>query len=338
TVLGAGKSFFDFRPGLSLSHYRQDYELDTPNEKMKVVGHVEQMHQSACYRGAKTFSCLTCHNPHGEPKGKDSAAHYLRVCTSCHEPAECRVSPAVRAKESPANDCIACHMPRTATDIPHLAFTHHRVGLHVVKKSEEHPATPRQFAGTLHPMFDLSHLSPSEQKRSLGLAYFELLAGEAHDDVRRHYNREALQLLTQSREGRNVDGVADAMIARLRRQADLPDVQRFVQAALGDSQLTGQDLCNALFLAAESQMQQKRFHDALATLDRMNRLRRNSTQWLLKAECQQALGDERAREQALLAAVHINPRLWKTHAQLAEIYRRRGDAAQARFHELRGVP
>ena len=338
SVLAKGKTFFDFRPGQRLSEYRQDYELDTPSKEMKVVGHVEQMHQSRCYQQSKTFSCLTCHNPHSEPEGKEVAAHYIQVCTSCHEPSACRVSESRRRKESPQNDCVACHMPRTATDIPHLAFTHHRVAIHEPAEKTAGAPSPPQSAGALRPMFDISHLSESEQKRSLGLAYFELAGNEADAGSRRHYQQQALDLLSQVRSSREVDGAMDVLLARLRLQAGLPDVQRYVQSALSDPELTGQDLCNALFLAADFQFQQRRYQEALSTLESLNRLRRNNTQWLLTAQCEKALGNEAAHEQALLIAASINPRLWKVHQQLAEIYRQRGDEQRATFHDVRAVP
>lgn len=336
SVLAKGKSFFDFRPGLPLSQYRHDYELDTPKEEMKVVGHVEQMHQSACFKQSQSFSCLTCHNPHDERHGQDLEVHYIQVCASCHEPATCRVSPAVRQQQNRQNDCVACHMPRTPTDIPHMTFTHHRVGIH--NASEKSEAAPATKPGTLRPMFDVSILSESQQQRSLGLAYFELSINESDVAYRGHYQRLALNLLSQARLSGEVDGPADVLLAQLRMQAGLLDVQRYAQAALADPELTGQDLCNALFLTADAQIRERRYRQALATLDRMNTLRRNSTQWLLKSQCEQALGNPAGQEQALLSAVRINPRLWKVHTQLAEIHRRRGDERGAEFHEARAVP
>lgn len=338
SVLAKGKTFFDFRPGLPLSDHRHDYELDTPTTEMTVVGHVGQMHQSRCYQKSQTFSCLTCHNPHDERQGKELAPHYIQVCMSCHEPEQCRVSEARREKEIPQNDCIVCHMPRTSTDIPHLAFTHHRVAIHEPAGKTAGGTAPAQRAGVLRPMFDPSHLSESERKRSLGLAYFEVAGNQTDPASRTHYQQQVLNLLLQARSSGGLDGTVDVLLARLRMQSGLPDAQRYVDSALADPELLGQDLCNALFLVADSQFQQKRYQDAIGTLERMNELRRNSVQWLLRAECEKALGNQAAQEQALLRAVSINPRLWNVHQQLAEIYRQRGDEQRAKFHDARAIP
>ena len=57
-----------------------------------------------------------------------------------------------RSKESPDNNCVQCHMPRSKTDIPHLAFTHHRVGIHDAPTME--PKVGSQ-AAKLKPFLDL---------------------------------------------------------------------------------------------------------------------------------------------------------------------------------------
>ena len=335
-VIGKGKTPFDFRPGLPLGQFVQHYELSTPSTQMSVVGHVEQMHLSKCYQKSKTFSCLTCHGPHGEPEGEALTKHYIQVCTNCHQPAACRVNPERREKESPENNCAFCHMPQTPTDIPHLAFTHHRVGIHDSPPGKADTETSKEPA-SLQPMFDLSLLSESEQKRSLGLAFLEV-ANKEEDPARRPlYQRQALSLLTEVRASGGVDGTVDAWLARLRFELGRPDVQRFAQAALADPQLTGQDLCHALFLQADAQYEQKRYHDAIQTLEQIGKLRRHSMQWLLMAQCQKALGNEAATQQALLKAVHINPRLTKVQRELAEMYRRQGNEAKAKYHEARAV-
>jgi Cytochrome c554 and c-prime len=344
-VMGKGKTPFDFRPGLALAEYIQHYELSVPNTQMSVVGHVEQMRQSKCYQETKTFSCLTCHGPHGEPEGEARTRHYLQVCQGCHQPESCRVSPERRERENPRNDCVACHMPPTPTDIPHLAFTHHRVAIHDVSRDREGavptsdpPDSPAAGTLTLRPVLDISPLSPSDQQRSLGLAYLEVARKEESPVRRRQYQQQALALLSEVRAAGGADGTVDAWLARLRFELGMPQVERSALAALADPQLTGQDLCNALFLLADARFQQKRYEEAIQTLDQLGKLRRHSLQWLLMAQCQKEIGNEAAMEQALLQAVHINPRLANVQKTLAEMFSRKGNAARAKYHALRAVP
>ncbi|MCE9526103.1 MAG: hypothetical protein K8R36_08620 [Planctomycetales bacterium] len=334
-VFSQRKTPFDFRPGLPLGEFVQHFVLETPNPLMSVVGHVEQMHQSKCYQQTKSFSCLTCHAPHGEPpKGEALTQHYNQVCAKCHQPEACHVSPERRQKENPGNDCIACHMPQTPTDIPHLAFTHHRVGIHDAKLGAKDTSLA-PASDTLRPVLDLSSLGEKERNRALGLAYLEIALKEENRSHRLRYQREGFALLSAVRSAGGLDGPVDAGLARLRSEQGMPDSQRYVQSALADPQLTGFDLCTSLFFHAESQFQQRHYGEAIRTLEQLNKLRRHSVQWLLIAQCQQELGNQAKAEEALIQAVHINPRLTKIHRQLAEIYRQRGNEVRAKYHEAR---
>ena len=67
-------------------------------------------------------------------------------------------------------------------------------------------------------------------------------------------------------------------------------------------------------------------------------MRRHALDWLLLATCERALGDENAAEEALVAAVRINPRGWTVHRYLADHFRQQGDAERAAWHEQRAVP
>ena len=129
-VPNRGRKLSDFRPGLPLQDFFQVYVPSGEEDSMKVVGHVEQMHLSRCFQGDKTFSCLTCHSPHGEPPPAERTAYYNSICQSCHKPEHCKVDPQRRSKESPDNNCVQCHMPRSKTEVPHVAFTDHLVGIH----------------------------------------------------------------------------------------------------------------------------------------------------------------------------------------------------------------
>jgi predicted CXXCH cytochrome family protein len=336
-VMVKGKGPLDFRPGLPLSEFVQHFELETSNPLMAVVGHVEQMHQSKCYQATKTFSCLTCHDPHGAPaNGEALTKHYLEICAGCHQPEACHVSPELRQKKSPRNDCLVCHMPQTLTDIPHVAFTHHRVGIHDAADTI-HSATPPDSV-PLRSVLDLSSFNEREQNRARGLAYLEIAMNEEVPSRRLQCERQGFALLSTVRASGGVDGTVDAWLARLRSEQGMPDASRYAQSSLADPELTGQDLCNALFVTAESQFQKKRYGDATRSLEQLNTLRRNSMQWLRMAQCQDEAGNAAAVEQALLQAVRINPRLTKIHQQLAAFYRQRGNGARAKYHEARAVP
>jgi len=339
TVVARGRSVSDFRPGLPLEDFRHDYNFDATETPMTVVGHVEQLHLSRCYQASDALSCLTCHDPHAEPRRDERVAYYVSVCVSCHEPDRCTVDKARRSELSPENNCVECHMPRSATEIPHLAFTHHRIGVHGRARDAAREHVPASYgAALLRPFRDSARFGDVDQKRALGLGYLE--AGNRETDAARaaSLRHRALELLSEARAAGLRDAVLEASLARIRFDLRLPDGQTYAESALAFPDLSGQDRCNALFLLADAQAAAGRKQDAVAGLRQLVELRRHSVDWLLLADCEQALGNDAGTVESLEIAVRINPRLWKAHRYLAETYRQQGDAARAAWHQRLAVP
>ena len=334
-VVARGRTFADFRPGLPLSDVLQAYQLESENSGMTVVGHVEQLHLSKCYQRSDTLTCVTCHNPHAEPEPAEVVAHYRSACQNCHRaPAtECKVSDARRQKESPNNDCVHCHMPRAPTEIPHLAFTHHRIAVH----GRPAPAV-RSSNGELAAFANLSRFAEIDRQRSLGLGYLEA-ANRERDPQRANRQRTfAFELLSGVRSAGLRDFAVDVSLARLRFDMRMGNVLPLADAALAHRELTGQDRCNALFLRADALAESGRHAEAVEVLRQLVAKRRHSVDWLLLADCEKALGREGAWVEALTTAARINPRLWRVHSALADHYQRSGDAQKSAWHRARAVP
>ena len=119
-----GRRPHDFRPGDRLSDIW--VVLKGSIEDRKSLTQSGQMMASRCYleSGGK-LGCISCHNPHGLPKGAP-AAHFDAKCANCHGASDgmCSLPIANRTERT----CIGCHMPRfSVTDIPHTALTDHRI-------------------------------------------------------------------------------------------------------------------------------------------------------------------------------------------------------------------
>jgi hypothetical protein len=126
-----GRSEFDYRPGLPLSDFvivssgRGD-----PVAALRSVGHVEQMRQSRCYEGSGgALGCISCHDPHRRPSPEDRVVFFRERCLKCHDKQPCSLTRDERLARNPADDCTACHMPRSRTtvDIAHTSTTLHTV-------------------------------------------------------------------------------------------------------------------------------------------------------------------------------------------------------------------
>ena len=191
-----GRELADFRPGLPLHEFvtvfvrsltRKD---DHPN-----ADHVEQMHQSRCFRESQgALGCISCHNPHELPAPEEKVAHYRDRCLNCHADKGWRCAPPARRKVSPEDSCVVCHMPRVVTsDVVHLATTHHGIVRHreSALRPNPPPRNPPPGQPSLVP-FHRDLMSDAELRatsRDLGVA----LRGQG-----RRYAAEALPLLEKA--------------------------------------------------------------------------------------------------------------------------------------------
>lgn len=338
-VEARGRKPTDFRPGLPLHDFRHDYTAAAQDRSMTVTGHVEQMHRSQCYQRSESLTCTTCHNPHGEPQAQERVAYYRGVCLECHQPESCRVDAQRRQRESPDNDCAHCHMPRTSTDVPHVALTDHRIGVH------QKPLAPRGERGggrgepvslsELRPIQDLSDLSEIDRKRSLGLAYAEWSVTQPDAAQLRTYRARAAEALSEVRAAGLRDPAVDVMLVRLGFGVDL--LRPYIGSP-ASATLTAEDRCAALSMHADFCAKQGRFLEAASAIRQVVRWRRVSEDWQLLAYCERSLGNIQQSVEALETAVAIDPRLSEGRKLLVPYYRQRGDLVRANFHQRRLGP
>jgi len=129
-VLQPGKEFTDFRPGTPLNDTVAIFAPPLKpgdSEHAPLLEHHKLMTLSKCYRATNgKMSCLTCHDPHVQPRN-DSAAYFRGKCLGCHAETDCKLPRDGRLASTPANDCAGCHMPKEPTSIPHSVLTNHRI-------------------------------------------------------------------------------------------------------------------------------------------------------------------------------------------------------------------
>jgi hypothetical protein len=267
-------------------------------------------------------------------------AYYRAACLNCHQPQHCKVSDSRRQKESPDNDCAKCHMPRSPTEIPHLAFSHHRIGIH--DKSGAGPVTSE----ALREFLDLSRYADFDRKRSLGLGYLE--AANRDKDVRRggrgdRYREQARSLLLDVKSAGLHDPAVEVSLARIYFDSSPgenipPEVLPLAEEALKLPGIGTQERCMALYFRGAGLAGEGRYPEALVSVRELTRLRRHPADWMLRAECEKAIGSEEAWIEALEMATRIDPRMDGAHRVLADYYQRRGNANKAAWHRARAVP
>ena len=131
-VLQPGKSYLDFRPGTALDATLAVFKVplqDGTADASPLLNHYFLMIMSRCYRAsAGGLSCLSCHDPHGQPKAAEAPSYYREKCLQCHSTGSCSLPLTTRRSTTPPDDCVGCHMPKkNLTSISHSALTDHRI-------------------------------------------------------------------------------------------------------------------------------------------------------------------------------------------------------------------
>ena len=328
TVVVRGRQLSDYRPGLPLTDVRIDYQLKAERRPMKVVGHVEQLRLSRCWQADETLTCITCHDPHRDAPPEDKVAYYRDKCLQCHTPQACGLPTESQRRIQAADNCNQCHMPQVETDIPHIAFTHHRIGVHTEEAAPR--VNPRE--AELVPATSVAHLPEIDRERCLGLAYLEYSEKQSTPEAAREYRSRAWQLLTSIHDQGLFDGDTEAGLARILWEDDPSKAVTAAQFALQAPTLTPQSRINALFILADAAYRSRDFESAIESLEVLIRLRRLSEDHFLLAICQAELGLLDAAIERGEEAVKIHPFRAEFYQFLAEACRMAGrDEDAARY-------
>jgi hypothetical protein len=324
-----GRKFTDFRPSMPLTDYRIEYRFDTGNEQMTVVGHMEQLRQSVCYQKSSDMTCLTCHDPHAKEKPKDPVAFFRQKCLNCHQTESCQLTPAERIKKNAADDCSACHMPRGDTDIPHIAFTHHRIGRHTSP-----PASTALTGRTpeLVPVEDVAYLPQIDQQRNLGLAYLQVSRDRRHSQYAETFTTRARELLEAVYAAGLRDGVITQNLASIYWKIDPARAAKYADEALTDKDLIADVRAAALVVRADCHLHNGELDAAIALLEELVTLRRQAEDWRLLGKLYLDRNEPQRALQAYQKALAIRPFRYEIHGGLGEAYRLLGNNVRAREH------
>ncbi len=326
-----GRHLRDFRPGHWLEDYRVYYGLQVPDASMKVVGHVEQLHLSSCYRGTETLTCTTCHDPHSTPAAEERIDFYREKCITCHLEQPCSLPETTRLAESPEDNCLACHMPPSSTDIVHVPATHHRIGIHADTVADGKSPS----AGELIPLGDISHLPKLEQDRCLGLGYLDASIVTREPQVSEAYRVRARDMLEDVTRRGLKDPVVAAALAKIYQRENPPQSIVHAESALQSPNLTVDTRTQALFSLSNAYLSLQQTQLAIQPLEQLVKLRRQAGDWFLLGVCRMRAGDLEAALEAAQRAAMIRPDKSNFQALLAELYRQSGQTELAQQHEAR---
>ena len=204
-VVGKGRTDWDFRPGLPLHPFLMDFvDAREAGGGQKFVNSVEQMMVSRCYRESqepKKLGCTSCHDPHSVPAGEAAkVTHYRSRCLNCHGEQSCSVPAAARRKQQPDDNCVACHMPQTGSEVSHASITDHGIPRLALKKQAG--AAARRSTPGPHDLVpfhrNLIQAGDPDVARNLGMVRMAMLNRGMPPPVAKEYASAALPLLDEA--------------------------------------------------------------------------------------------------------------------------------------------
>jgi tetratricopeptide (TPR) repeat protein len=215
-------------------------------------------------------------------------------------------------------------MPSSETTLPHVAFTHHQIGVH----PRDPGAVAPENVERLVPLFDIETLSEDDRKRSLGLAW-EILAVRDGRDGMNAQGREATQRAEELLTALPAEFVDVWVLAALTElyylRKDLPRAAetglKVLRKESGGPRAKIQVLL-PLGIAAASE---GRFSEAANYFSELAGLRRHADDWYFLGRCEHKLGRDDAAIRALTTALQLDLSHIPARTLLAEIYRSQGD-------------
>jgi Flp pilus assembly protein TadD len=115
------RSVFSYHPGESLSEYKLYFDTPQPDKSgFEIADAAYRLRMSKCFQDSQ-MTCLSCHNPHGDP-GERTEVAYLKVCQRCHQ----NVAHTISLPKT--ETCLSCHMPKRRGEYTtHIVLTDHYI-------------------------------------------------------------------------------------------------------------------------------------------------------------------------------------------------------------------
>lgn len=326
-----GYEFDDFRPGLPLNAFRRDFRFGSSDDQMTVVGHVEQMRRSRCFTESSSMTCTTCHLPHHDSAAATPLDAYRATCLTCHKDQDCGESLDVRQAEA-NNHCTRCHMPSSPTEVPHVAFTHHRIGLHDTSQDGDSATEDGASRSAVISLLAEGGLPRADQARVDGLAALTIYQTkpESRTETLLRGARELLQEAWEGGAG-DVDVAAGlANIAEITQYDEMID--RWGTMALQMDEQASEGRATALQVVSELRFRQQRFEEAYKLLKELTSIRRDSRAWFYRGLVAQNLDQTDDAISSLQQAVKVDRRNAAAHSVLATLFEVRKDTKNSEYH------
>jgi tetratricopeptide (TPR) repeat protein len=196
-------------------------------------------------------------------------------------------------------------------------------------------ADPSGRPPELVPFDDVAQLGLLDQRRNLGLAYYDACRNPVY--VRSGYagafRERARDLLAGVDIARLHDPEAAVALADLSLEKDRDLATTYARQALQAKDISAEARGSSLLILAKVAMQDRQFEVASRWLEEVVRLQRSANDWYFLGLCYLEQGQPARALPALQQSLAIRPDSSAVHARLAQAYYRLGNLRQANEHQ-----
>ncbi|MEO1993981.1 MAG: hypothetical protein ABGZ17_01755 [Planctomycetaceae bacterium] len=222
-------------------------------------------------------------------------------------------------------------MPKSPTEVPHVAFTQHRIGIRRNTQPEiAGPSSPVSLVA----LQDQSRLSAIDRDRGLGLAMFELSRSPTLTDENQVDVGRAQQLLeTVERKGAADSPVYAALAVLAMARSSTSEAMQYAERVLHLEPHPSNARIDALRIMANIRFREQKFPEALIPLREVSAARRNARDWFYLGLCEQNCNNTQQALRALNRSLAIDPVQQGAHEAIAAIYQSLGRQTEANTHK-----
>jgi len=329
-----GKSVWDFKPGERFDKTRVIFKIESSNEQEHTfVDHFDQLWQSKCYQESDSLTCITCHDPHHRNDEVRAREYQQTNCLKCHDDESCGIALPDRHLQN-ENQCVLCHMPKSASEVPHSATTNHQIRVHHQKPSAANKLTDTRLRRLGSPL-NKPLVFSNDRTELLATAFWALdtiKLAELPSSAAEKTLADLLELNGQ----RNDDAMILSTIAQLARkkaESSLNEAQNrqviqnhwqiagqyASQVLSSESSATGNRKA-ALEVIAAKQFSEGDFQNAASSYRELVRIRRSAIDWYNLGLCYGRLKQFAEAEQSFIQAIRIDGTYTPPYRSLSILY------------------
>lgn len=353
-----------YRPGEPLGDYKIYFERpkNLGASDFETAHASYQLPRSQCFQKTQ-MTCLTCHDPHDIPHGREATDHYIEVCQGCHASTrDLAHDPAHRGVVIKAqSNCLTCHMPKRRPEgSVHIVLTDHRIQRYLVPGDLLAPIPEKALQQT-HTKVDIYYPKPATEKDAnlyLAVARVSDTGVDGTGDLRRILDRDkptwpepyvalgrayaqagqtdaALRAFQEALDRRAddydaLDGMADALLAANRADEAIVALQRGAARYPDDDRFLV-NLGNTYLRQGKVQPAEDALHKALAVNSESAQAHN------LLGLCAVQSGNPQDAEENFREAVRLEPLLPEPHNNLANLLVGKQELREAEFEFRRAL-